>query len=122
MGWGVNLSAGDYPEAVNKAIDNFIFGLRLDNTGVRESAIINVMELKLNYPELEYEPVADVLDSIAVAVENPVIQRKAYVAANFLRHPEWFSWIKKRTDEENVAFFRVLSMKIEGQGKNVATS
>ena len=102
----------EYPKTVQHACKNYLFALRMDNEGVVESTIFNIMKLKLVYPDLEYDQLAAVLDSIAQNSDKKELRQKAYLACMFLRHPEHFNWITKGTYDQNNAFFELVSLKL----------
>lgn len=119
---GVSMSfAKEKPSAVERATDNYLVGLRLNNEGVMESAIFNIIKLKLVYPYLDYTKLAVALDSIAENSGNKVIQRKAYLASMYVKYPERFNWITNKTYVENNAFFDLLAVKLEQQGHEITT-
>jgi hypothetical protein len=115
------LFAEEYPTNISRAVDNYLAALNHSNPGVVGSAIINIMKLKTEYPDLDYTKLVETLKKTSLNSKNQVTRRKAYIAALYLRHPERFNWIKKGTYEENNAFFELLALRIEMQEQNLRT-
>ena len=115
------LFAKEYTKNVTRAADNYLVALNHWNSGVVGSAIMNIMKLRTEYPELNYTKLAESLEKISLNSEDQVTRRKASIAALYLRHPERFTWIKKGTYQENNAFFELLALKIEMQEQNIQT-
>lgn len=102
-------------QKVEKAYQSYLQSLNHPNNGVVESAIINIMKLKLVYPDLDYAKLTKKLETLAFEGDNKSIRYKAYIAANFLKHPARFDWIKPGTYEELNQFFTEYETKLEKQ-------
>jgi hypothetical protein len=74
---------------LNKAVESYLTSLDYSNPGVVEGAIENVMVLKLYYPDKDYSKIIQKLDELT-HVNNPKsIRVKAFIAANYLKNPNF---------------------------------
>ena len=115
------LSASENSGVVTKAATNYLIALGHANNGVVESAIMNVMRMKLEYPDYDYAEIIKALEKVSAKSSNAVTKRKAYIASVYLMYPDRFNWIKKSTAEKNNAFFELLATRIEMQEQNLRT-
>ena len=101
------------------ATDSYLTGLNHNNPGVVESAITNVMLLKLYHPEKDFSEITERLDELTLNNPEKMIRLKAFIAANYIKHPERFYWIKKGDYEEAVSFFELYSTKLQEMNYNL---
>ena len=117
------LSGFAYGKSVEKSINNapanYLLGLNHENQGVVESAITNVMLLKLYHPEMDLSAISEKLDDLTLNSQDKMIRLKAFIAANFIKYPERFNWIKKGDYEDAVAFFELYSAKLKQMNYNL---
>jgi len=118
----INLvSASEITVNITRAANNYLFALGNENNGVVESAIMNVMKMRLEYPEYNYTEIIKALNNVSEKSSNAVTKRKAHIASVYLKYPDRFNWIKKNTTEKNNAFFELLATRIERQEQNLKT-
>ncbi|MCB9058852.1 MAG: hypothetical protein H6627_09815 [Calditrichae bacterium] len=111
--------AQDAPKSLDNATQNYMMGLNHHNNGVIESAITNVMLLKLYHPEKDFSDIAEKLDALTIENPDKMIRLKAFIAANYIKHPERFNWIEKGDYEDAVAFFEMYSAKLKEMNYNL---
>lgn len=87
------------------------------NSGVVESTIINVMKLKLLYPNQDYSRLTKKLNKLCLKNRSKFVRYKAYIAANYLQHPERFVWLKTQSVDNVNDFFRRYEANLEKQLK-----
>ncbi len=97
---------------------NYLKGLRHVNQGVVESAIINTMILKLYHPQKECKQIIEKLDSLSLENPEKTIRLKAFIASNYLKHPEQYNWIEGGDYEQAIKFFHMYSKRLEEQVTN----
>lgn len=101
------------------ATESYMTGLNHENQGVVESAITNVMLLKLYHPEKDFTEILARLDELTVNNPDKMVRLKAFIASNYIKHPERFNWIKKGDYEDAVAFFEMYSTKLQEMNYNI---
>ncbi|KAA3608487.1 MAG: hypothetical protein D8M58_19620 [Calditrichaeota bacterium] len=101
--------------ALQNAERNYLIGLKHSNNGVVESAIINTMILKTYHPEKDFSQITKKLDSLSLESPKKTIRLKAFIASNYLKHPERFNWIEKGDYEQAIQFFQLYSAKVDEQ-------
>jgi len=104
--------------ALQNAEKNYLIGLNHQNPGVVESAIINTMVLKLYYPEKDFSNIIIKLDNISLENPEKIVRVKAFIASNYLKHPDRFNWIEKGDYESAVKFFQLYSARLDKQMNN----
>lgn len=100
-----------------KLIECYLQALNHSNQGVVESAIINVMKLKLNRPDADYRKIIKCLDKMVKENPNKIVRIKAYIAASYLKYPERFNWINTTSYEETDRLFNLLTEKLNDYNK-----
>lgn len=111
--------AQDAPTSLDNATENYLTGLNHHNNGVVESAITNVMLLKMYHPEKDFSVVTKKLDELTLKGPDKMVRLKAFIAANYIKHPERFNWIEKGDYEDAVAFFELYSARLEEMQYNI---
>jgi len=102
-------------ERIQKAYCCYENSLNHPINGVVESAIINIMKMKLVCPDLDYRDLTKRLEKLSFEGNTKSIRYKAYIATNFLKHPERFKWIKPGSYEELNNFFARYEEKLAKQ-------
>lgn len=102
-------------EKIQDAIANYDKGLLHENQGVTESAIINIMRLKYNYPNYDYRTLVNHLENLENAGETKSIRFMAYIVKNYLLHPERFTWVEDMCCKHDQLFYSMISQKIHNQ-------
>jgi hypothetical protein len=82
-------------DPIAKGIDNYLSALNSKNDGLVESAIVNIIKLKMNYPERDYTTVTNQLDRLTHLHANKIIRIEAYVVLTYMQYPERFDWLQK---------------------------
>jgi len=103
-------------QSIDKEMKNaacaYFMCLNHSNSGVIESAIVNIMKLKFFNPDIDYTKCIYKLEQLSKSGQTKFIRVKAYVAANYLKHPERFNWFKSGLYQEISTFFDEYSEKI----------
>ncbi|MFA3783286.1 hypothetical protein ABRY23_09515 [Melioribacteraceae bacterium 4301-Me] len=100
---------------INKAISNFVIAMESNNPGVVESSIFISMNMKYQYPYMNYTKLVNKLNELAANGKTPVIRYKAQLASLYFNYFNIFEDIKF-TDKENPDYyFRQISEKLEQQ-------
>lgn len=102
-------------QSLQRASINYYFALNRENTGIVESAITNIMIMKLYFPEQNYEKFITKLTELSTDGKSKQIRYKSYIACNYLKHPERYNWIKKDTFQATSDFFNLFSEKLAKQ-------
>ena len=77
------------------AIKNYKKALESDNLGMIESALINIMKLKYNYPDYDYTSLVQTLDSLETADKSRGVRFMSYILKNYLLHPDRYAWMEE---------------------------
>ena len=111
----LSLSTGQTPEQCKAALPNYYKALNSDNQGLIESAIVNVVKLKMYSPGLDYTKIQDKLNELMETGPTDVVKYKAFIAALYIEHPERFNWISASTDPSKVTTIDEMFARIENQ-------
>ena len=103
------------PAKYKAALPNYEQALQSDNEAMIESAIENLILLKLSAPELDYTFAADKMKELAESGTKETIQYKAFIGQLYLNHPERFNWLEAENLEANITKFDQIFAKIELQ-------
>jgi hypothetical protein len=87
-------------DPVERYLENYRMALKSDNTGLTESAIINIIKMKMVYPQADYSKVVDALKRLMVKSPSQTIRYEAYLALGYLEYPDQFSWIEASGDQQ----------------------
>jgi hypothetical protein len=71
----------------------YLHNLNLECAGIVESTVVNVIILKLYYPEKDFEDICERLEELAVSHSRESIRFKAFIALNYIKYGENFDWI-----------------------------
>ena len=111
--------AGQTPvrkDTITKTVrHNYLAGLQHHNSGVVESAIFQLIILKTVYPEGNYDDLAKELNQLMTNGKTATTRYKAFVAATYLSHPEWFPQILEYPVADRERFFLEFSEIIDTQ-------
>jgi len=102
-------------EKIQDAIANYEKGLVHHNPGVTESAIINIMTLKYNYPNYDYRTLVNQLQNLENTGKTKSIRFMAYIVKNYLLHPERFTWVEEMCCRHDQLFYSLITEKIHSQ-------
>lgn len=106
----------EYTDAkIKRACDSYERSLNSEINGVVESAIINIMKMKTARPDFDYSCLAKTLEKLSFDGQTMLIRYKSYIAANYLKYPERFTWIKSGNYEELTRFFSKYESRLETQ-------
>lgn len=121
-GWGQEDSLQFPKIRVAEALEHYSRSLQHPNDGVVASAIFKVVKLKMWYPGEDFSQPRVRLETLMAEGHTPSIRLKAFVAASYLSHPEWFNWIGEAEQENADVFFQVLSERLDQQLHNIGFS
>jgi hypothetical protein len=102
-------------EKVEMAIKNYKNALESDNLGMIESAIINVMRLKYNYPDYDYSSLLQPLASLEDNDKSESVKFMSFIVKNYLEHPERYAWIEKAKLQFDKDMYAVIAQKVAEQ-------
>ena len=103
------------PTKIEMGIENYKKALESDNLGMIESAILNVMKLKFNYPDYDYSSLIKPLESLENNDGSKSIRFMSYIVKNYLEYPDRYTWINKASFELDKDFYTVIAEKISAQ-------
>ena len=93
-------------ESLKKALKHYEENLIHDNEGVVKSSILNIMRMKVTYPQINYSNVCSKLENISFESESKLVRYMAYVAVDIIKYPEQFLWDLPDNYEESDEFFQ----------------
>lgn len=82
-------------DLVKEARKNYKHSLQSGNQGVVESAIYNLMILKLRYPDADLSTVDGELKELAITGDSKSVRLKAYLTLNYL---DDYHWLEKNQE------------------------
>lgn len=92
---------------------NYLTGLQHTNLGVVESSMMNVVKMKLVYPEEKCDKIQQKLSQIAMQGQNERLRYKAFLSVMCLQNPDCIS---KGTDfysiDDDSVFYNIISREI----------
>jgi hypothetical protein len=94
---------------------NYYTALNRNNEGIIESAITNIMIMKLYFPERNYDNFIAKLTELNTEGKSKQIRYKSYIACNYLKHPERYTWINKDSFKNTIELFNQFSEKLAKQ-------
>jgi len=94
---------------------SYLNALNSNNEGMMESAMTNIMIMKLYFPERDYDKFISKLSELTTEGESKQVRFKAFIACNYLKHPERYNWIEKDTFQVTTDFFKLFSEKLAKQ-------
>lgn len=97
---------------IEMAIKNYKKALESENRGMIESAIINIMKLKYNYPDYDYSSLIQPLDSLQSMEKSKPIKFMAYIVQNYLEHPERYTWMYDMQIKSDIDLYATLAQKL----------
>ena len=109
-------------KAIERASANYYKALQSDNEGMIESAMTNIMIMKLYFPDKDYDQFIIKLSELTTEGTTKQVRYKAFIACNYLKHPERYNWIKKDTFQATSDFFNLFSEKLAKQLENTENS
>ena len=92
---------------------NYLMGMRSDNAGLKESSMMQTAKVKMLYPDVNFQEIKNVTDSIAVNGKTPAIRYEAYLASNVLENPVWFAKCSHQTIEDPDTFFISVASQLQ---------
>jgi len=112
----VFVSAGGYSQTIlqnhvcttDMAKSNYIMALRSENEGLEESSLMQSAKVRILYPDVNFQEVKQVVDSLAVNGNTPTLRYEAYLASNVLENPSWFAkWDRQAMQDPDTFFVSV---------------
>jgi len=80
---------------LEKGIANYLQALRQVNEGLVESAMINLIRMKFNYPDLDYSQSVKSLQSLAETGRTQSLRFLAFFTWHYLEDPVAISWLQQ---------------------------
>jgi hypothetical protein len=105
-------------QRVEMAIKNYKKALESENPGMVESAVINIMKLKHQYPTYDYSALIEPLTTLENTDESESIKFMSYIVKNYLEHPERYSWLEKAHLKFDKDLYVVIAEKVAEQVEN----
>jgi len=102
-------------KALQRGSESYFIALNRDNQGMIESAISNIMIMKLYFPDRNYDRFISKLTELTTEGSTKQIRFKAFIACNYLIHPERYTWIKKDSFKDTIELFNLFSEKLAKQ-------
>jgi len=87
---------GQTSKTLNAALPNYYKALNSNNTGMVESAIENLIILKMVAPELDFQDAINKMNELTENGRTDVIKYKAFIGHLYLENPERFKWISDK--------------------------
>jgi hypothetical protein len=100
-------------KVAKRALPNYYKALNSDNHGMVESAIENLVKLKLYAPGLDFSRVAEKLDQLAEDGKTIQIKYKAFVANLYIENPEKFNWLSSEDKDVQARLFDTMFAQLE---------
>lgn len=107
---------------IERALTAFQRGLNHPVPAIVESAMFNLLVLKIDYPELEYKKILKKLDVLSLNGKTSVIRYKAHLTAEFIKNPSLLAEVEtsdfnkymdvEKADQFYIALSNVLQNKI----------
>jgi hypothetical protein len=116
----INSGIAQSYKVAKASVPNYYKALNSDNHGMVESAIENLVKLKLFAPDLDYSKVAEKLDQLTEDGQTIQIKYKAFVANLYLESPEKFNWISSEDKDKQAKLFDTMFAQLEIRAKNRA--
>jgi len=116
----INSGIAQSYKAAKASVPNYYKALNSDNHGMVESAIENLVKLKVQSPDLDFSKVIKKLDQLTEDGQTIQIKYKAFVANLYLESPEKFNWITSEDKEKQVKLFDTMFAQLEIRAKNRA--
>jgi hypothetical protein len=92
---------------------NYLMGLRSENAGLSASAMMQTAKVKMLYPDVNFDEVKNVTDSIVVNGKTPSIRYMAYLASNVLENPTWFAKKDRQATQDPDEFFASVAAQLQ---------
>jgi hypothetical protein len=104
-------------KTLKAALPNYYNALNSNNDGVIESAIENLVKLKIHAPDLDFSKVTKRLDQLTEQGNTSEIKYKAFIAYLYLENTERFNWISSENKDRKLKIVEELFVKLEKQIK-----
>jgi hypothetical protein len=111
----INVSLSQSQKTCQAALPNYYKALNSENTGLIESAIVNIVKLKMYSPCMDYSRITDRLEELTESGPSDVIKYKSFIAILYLEHPERFNWISADETQEHITTIDEMFARIETQ-------
>ncbi|MEL6821726.1 MAG: hypothetical protein AAFP70_08200 [Calditrichota bacterium] len=92
-----------------KASENYFHALKSDNIGVVESAVFNIVQLKLHYPKQNTDQLLKALNELSQDADSESLRYRAYLAASYLEQCTLRAKIEVKKYEDIESFFVMLA-------------
>jgi len=99
-------------EQFEQAKKCYLNALDSENQGVRDSAILQVVKVKVKYPDENYQTIIRKLQKLSKRDDVFYIRTHAYLACEFFKHPELAQMINPADYQVPAFFFDQLYQKI----------
>jgi len=98
---------------IQKAIKNYAAALKSTNDGVVESAIAQIVFIRIGLPKLDLKTVEGTVTNLAENGRTPVIRYKAYLANIVFESPASFEKALNVETTNSDAFFAVIASQVQ---------
>jgi len=113
-----NISAqAQSAKTLKAALPNYSNALNSNNDGVIESAIENLVKLKIHAPDLDFSKVTKRLDQLTEQGNTREIKYKSFIAYLYLEDAERFNWIASEDRDKKLKIVEELFVRLEKQIK-----
>ncbi|MGK9477127.1 hypothetical protein [Melioribacter sp. OK-6-Me] len=104
----------EYKKLIEKVNERFLYNLNVEHSGIVESSIFNIMEVKSKFPNEDYSRLVRKLYELALEGNTPSIRYKAQLASLYFNFYDMFADIKiTEVEKENPdLFFHEISNKL----------
>jgi hypothetical protein len=102
-------------DPIARGMDNYLAALESKNNGLVESAIVNIIKLKMTYPQLDYSKITAKLGQLVQATSDQAIRYEAYIAWQYLEYPERFNWLQTSNNQQRDILLTNLVVRIHEQ-------
>jgi len=96
-----------------KAEKNYLACLGLENTGLMESAIAQIVRFKMLYPDRELTALRQRLEELSVNGPLPTIRYRAYLAASVLDNPALMAPVRGLEGMTNEELFSAIAHRLQ---------
>ena len=106
---------GQSSKTLSAALPNYYKALNSNNSGMVESAIVNLIKLKMYAPDLDYQDTIKKMNELTENGQTDIIKYKAFIGQLYLENPERFNWISDQDMGERFVKIDTMFDRIEEQ-------
>jgi len=87
------------PDRLEKGLAGYLLALQCKNEGVVESALMNLIKMKSQYPDLDYSRIIERLQYMQEQGQSRGLRFLAFFTLSYLQNPENLNWLLDRYAE-----------------------